>query len=129
MTILMAMAVYGLMAAPMHALPEITERDTDRDGQVDTWVYRYFTGVAWKIAEDRDRDGKADYWRFFKNGVVYKWEQDANADGQVDIRTFFDADHLDNGKPRFVRQWIDGRGMMTRAWDRTPHSLAEARLL
>src|SRR5688572_21562322 len=37
---------------------EHAEQDTNRDGKADRWVYYYFTGVAWKVAEDLNKDGE-----------------------------------------------------------------------
>ena len=61
------------------------EKDTDRNGQADTWIRYYFTGLPWIIARDRNRDGRQDYWRYLKNGFVYKKERDRNYDGKVDL--------------------------------------------
>lgn len=61
------------------------EKDTDRNGKVDTWIQYYFTGLPWIIARDRNQDGKQDYWRYLKNGFVYKKERDRNYDGKVDL--------------------------------------------
>ncbi len=68
------------------------ERDSDKDGYTDTWVWYYFTGVPWKIAEDGNRDGAADYWVFFKNAQAYKWELDRNYDGKPDVQTLMGDD-------------------------------------
>ena len=67
-------------------------QDTDGDGRTDRWISYYFTGAAWKIAEDLNRDGKPDYWIYLKDGMIYKLEQDRNGDGKPDFRTTYEPD-------------------------------------
>lgn len=110
-------------------------QDSDGDRLTDRWISYYFTGVAWKIADDLNRDGKPDYWAYLKNGVIYKWEQDRNGDGKPDLRTTYEPD----GKTRVLVQQssdddLDGvfenySGITAaRKEAALPHSLAEALL-
>jgi hypothetical protein len=75
-------------------------QDNDGDRRTDRWISYYFTGVAWKVAEDLNRDGKPDYWMYLKDGVIYKWEQDRNGDGKPDLQTTYESD----GKTRVLIQ-------------------------
>ena len=113
------------------------EQDIDGNGSTDRWVYYYFTGVSWKVAEDRNVDTKPDYWFYLKDNKIYKWEQDTNGDGKADLRTVYETDKA--GKTRsLVQQSSDGNfdGVFesfsgitaARREARIPHSLAEALL-
>lgn len=113
------------------------EQDMNQDGLTDRWIYYYFTGVPWKIAEDISQDGKGkpNYWFYLKDGQIYKWEQDRNGDGRPDIRTIYQT-NKDN-KTRILSQQeyddnFDGvfesfSGItVARKEAMMPHSLAEA---
>ena len=116
---------------------EHAEQDINKDGKTDRWIYYYFTGVAWKVAEDFDQDGKPDYWLYLKDGRIYRWEQDRNGDGRPDVRTTYETDK--SGKTRtLVQQSFDDDfdGMFesfsaitaAKREAMIPHSLAEALL-
>jgi antitoxin component YwqK of YwqJK toxin-antitoxin module len=116
---------------------EHAEQDINRDGKTDRWIYYYFTGVPWKVAEDRNGNEKPDYWFYLKDGKIYKWEQDRNGDGRADIRTTYEVDKA--GKVRTLVQQsydddFDGvfesfSGITAAKKEAMiPHSLAEALL-
>ncbi len=113
------------------------EQDINWDGMTDRWIYYYFTGIPWKVAEDFNRDGTPDYWFYLRSGHIYKWEQDRNDDGRADIRTTYEVDKA--GRTRALVQQsydddFDGifescSGITAaRREAMTPHSLAEALL-
>ena len=62
------------------------ERDVNFDGQTDTWIRYYITGLPWLVTRDKNGDGQVDYWKYLKNGFVYKREWDRNFDGKPDVR-------------------------------------------
>ncbi len=116
---------------------EHAEQDLNGDGLTDRWIYYYFTGTAWKIAEDFNQDGKPDYWLYLKDGRTYRWEQDRNRDGKPDVRTTYEVDK--SGKTRTLVQQsydddFDGAfetlsGItVVKKEAMIPHSLAEALL-
>ena len=85
------------------------ERDLNRDGQTDTWIKYYMTGIPWIITRDKNNDGKPDYWAYAKNGFIYKRECDRNVDGKADARVLIpvqsDFRELDMSRVSVERQY------------------------
>ncbi len=63
---------------------EVTANDLNKDGKVDSWLYRDDKGVSLKWFRDTDFDGREDQWSFFKDGRAFLDEEDTNGDGKVD---------------------------------------------
>lgn len=85
--------------------------DVDHDGSTDTWIFFYFTGVPWKVAEDYNGDGQPDYWLHLQNGEVYRWEQDRNGDGWPDVRTVAKSQVLDDDFDGIFERRMRGRSL------------------
>lgn len=87
------------------------ERDVNFDGQTDTWIRYYITGLPWEITRDKNGDGKVDYWKYLKNGFVYKREWDRNFDGKPDVRILVpgkaDLRGVDEPKQKIEKQYDD----------------------
>jgi hypothetical protein len=58
--------------------------DSNKDGKIDSWIYRNDENVPVKWVRDNNNDGQEDSWSFFKNGKAYLDEVDYDGDGKVD---------------------------------------------
>ena len=63
---------------------EVETIDKNKDGKIDTWIYRDSNDIPLKWIRDKNFDGKEDSWSFFKDGKAFLDEVDFDSDGKVD---------------------------------------------
>ena len=61
-------------------------RDTDADGEIDSWRINHPDGSTERLEEDRNRDGKADRFVTFAEGKPSRFEEDSDYDGRLDTQ-------------------------------------------
>ena len=66
---------------------EITQRDTDGDGKLDTWEHYDENELLKYVKRDTSGDGKMDTWEVYNEGKLMKINYDTNGDGVADAET------------------------------------------
>lgn len=65
-------------------------RDSDFNGEMDTFCYYNNTGILIKEERDTDSDGRIDLWIQIHNGIsIASYEQDTDFDGKADTKKIY----------------------------------------
>ncbi len=64
---------------------KLEKLDSNKDGSIDTWLYRDDSNIPLKWIRDSNHNGQPDKWSFFKNGKAFIDEEDLDFDGKADL--------------------------------------------